>query len=148
MRTISLVLLSVALGGCSLSLPSSSSGPAVTAQQPADRFVGKQLDTLVAQFGPPKRSAILENDQTSLVWQFETPLGDPRATGDAGLYGDGNAPAYVSEGYSPFCRLTVTVTTSTGIVTQANTEQSNGTGASVMRREDICSQYLRTKRQS
>ena len=88
------------------------------------------------------------NDQTTVVWQFETPAGTPPLTGAGGLYGDGSSPSYVSPGYSPFCRITATVSTATGVVTQASTEESNGTGSSVAvlrRGESVCSQHLRAK---
>jgi len=119
---------------------------AVTAARPADQLVGKNLDALIAQLGPPARSSSADSDQTTIVWQFETPTGTPPTTGSGGLYGDGGSPNYVSQGYSPFCRITAIVSTSTGIVTQASMEESNGTGASMLRRgESICSQHLRAK---
>jgi hypothetical protein len=149
MRTAELMILCVAsgvtFGGCSMPrLPEA----AVTTARPADQLVGKNLDALIAQLGPPARSSPSDNDQTIIVWQFETPTGTPPSTGAGGLYGDGGSPSYVSPGYSPFCRITATVSTTTGIVSQASTEESNGTGASgaVLRRgESICSQHLRAK---
>jgi hypothetical protein len=147
MRTTQLIMLGVAsgvtFGGCSMPrLPEA----AVTAARPADQLVGKNLDALVKQLGPPARSSSADSDQTTIVWQFETPTGTPTTTGSGGLYGDGGSPSYVSQGYSPFCRITAIVSTSTGIVTQASMEESNGTGASMLRRgESICSQHLRAK---
>ena len=151
MRTIQLFLVCAALGGCSLSMPSlpsmssSHEAPASTAH-PADQLVGKNINTLVAQLGQPTRSQPLDNDQTSYVWQIETPEGSPPPTGDAGLYGDGNSPGYVSEGYTPFCRINV-VATANGVITQANTEESNGTGApnGYLRSSNVCEKRLRAK---
>jgi hypothetical protein len=150
MRMVSIMLLSVALGGCSLSMPSipslSSKEAPVSAARPADQLVGKTVDTLIAQLGQPTRSQPLENDQTSYVWQIETPSDPPPPRGDAGLYGDGNAPGYVSEGYSPFCRINVVAGTN-GVITQANTEESNGTGTpnGFVRSSNVCEKRLRAK---
>lgn len=148
MRMASILLLCAVLGGCSLSSFSVSrpgEAPA-SAARPADQLVGKNVEALVAQLGPPTRSQPLDGDQTSYVWQIETPLDALPPTGDGGLYGDGNSPAYVSEGYSPFCRINV-VATGNGIITQANTEESNGTGTpnGFMRAGNICQQRLATR---
>lgn len=144
MRTIQLILFCAALGGCSSSIPRQPEAALSTAR-PADQFVGKNLDALVAQLGPPTGSLPSDNDQTTVVWQFEAPTGAPPVEGAAGLYGDGNAPGYVSEGYSPFCRITAIVSTSSGVVTQAHTEESNGTGASWLHRDGACARHLRAK---
>ena len=149
MRTTQLIMLcvvsGVTFGGCSMPrLPEVTA----TTTRPADQFVGKNLDAMIAQLGPPARSSSSDNDQTTVVWQFETPTGAPPLSGSGGLYGDGGAPSYVSPGYSPFCRITATVSTATGVVTQASTEESNGTGSSgaILRRgESVCSQHLRAK---
>jgi len=153
MRIASTVLLCTVLGGCSLSMPSismpslsSSAEAPVSAARPAEQYVGKKLDTLIAQFGPPKRSQPLDNDQTSYVWQFDATDDGLPPTGAGGLYGDGWSPGYVSDGYSPFCRVTV-VASADGVVTQANTEESNGTGTpnGFIRSGNICQKQLRTK---
>jgi hypothetical protein len=141
------VVFGLALGGCSLSLPKAQEAP-VSAARPADQLVGKNIDALVTQLGPPKRSQSLDNDQTSYVWQIET--GDtPPLTGAAGLYGDGISPGYVSDGYSPVCRINV-IASANGVITQATTEESNGTGTpnGVFRRENICDKQLRARSRS
>ena len=152
MRLASTILLCVVLGGCSLSMPSLSSisRPAeapVSAARPAEQYVGKNLDTLVAQWGPPKRSQPLENDQTSYVWQFEPTDEVLPPTGYGGiLYDDGWSPGYVSQGYSPFCRITV-VASADGVITQANTEESNGTGTpgGFIRSTNACQKLVKPK---
>jgi len=149
MRIASTVLLCAVLGGCSLSMPSlSGSHEAPTsAARPAEQYVGKNLDTLVEQWGPPKRSQPLENDQTSYVWQFETTDEALPPTGYGGiLYDDGWSPGHVSKGYSPFCRVTV-VASADGVITQANTEESNGTGtpSGFLRSSNFCEKQLRAK---
>ncbi len=153
MRLAQTMLLCAVLGGCSLSMPSISmpsiSGPAeapVSAARPAEQYVGKNLDTLVGQLGPPKRSQPLDNDQTSYVWQFDVVDEGLPPTGAGGLYGDGRSPGYVSEGYSPFCRITV-VASADGVITQASTEESNGTGTpnGAIRSGNICQKQLRAK---
>ena len=144
MRVLQILLACAVLGGCSLSMPHPPE-PALTAAKPADQLVGQNLDALVAQLGPPARSQTLDNDQTSVVWQFETPGDRSSPTGAGGLYGDGSSPGQVSEGYSPFCRITAVVSTTSGVVTQASTEESNGTGASLLRRDSICAKHLKAK---
>jgi hypothetical protein len=136
------IALVIALGGCSLQMPKAPEA-AISASRPADQLVGKSLDTLIAQLGQPTRSSQADNGQTSVVWQFE-PRETLPPTGAGGLYGDGNSPAYVSQGYSPFCRITAVVSTADGNVIQASTEESNGTGAPG-RGGNICSRYLRAK---
>ena len=149
MRTIGFVLLCAMLGGCSLSMPSLSSSheAPVSAARPADQLVGKNINTLIAQLGQPTRSQPVDNDQTSYVWQIETPEGTPPPTGNAGLYGDGNSPGYVSEGYTPFCRINV-VAAADGVITQANTEESNGTGTpnGFVRSGNVCEKRLKKAR--
>jgi hypothetical protein len=147
MRILKIVALCAALGGCG------ASRQAVVAR-PADQLVGQNLDTLVARFGPPTSSSKIDNDQGSYVWQ----LGDaadsagkpvPR-TGYGGLYGDGESPSVVSQGYSPLCKINI-ITSPTGTVTRASTEESNGTGAAVGIFDvggSICAQRLGTKSQT
>ena len=145
MRMALTALLCIVLCGCSLSLPRAPEA-GVSAARPANQLVGKKLDILVAQLGQPTRSQPLDNDQTSYMWQIETPGEPPAPTGAGGLYGDGGSPGYVSEGYAPFCRINV-VASSSGVVTEANTEESNGTGSphGVFRGGNFCQQRLRAK---
>ena len=145
MRMAQTALLCVALGGCSLSLPRAPEA-GISAARPADQLVGKKLDTLVAHLGQPTQSQPLDNDQVSYMWQIETPAEAPPPTGTGGLYGDGGSPGYVSQGFSPFCRINV-VASSAGVITQANTEESNGTGSpnGVFRGGDFCQKRLRAK---
>jgi hypothetical protein len=148
MRMASTMLLCAMLGGCSFSMPSISrpQEAPVSAARPADQLVGKNLDTLIGQLGPPTRSQPLDNDQTSYVWQIETPGDAPPPSGAGGLYGDGWSPGYVSEGYSAFCRINV-VASSGGVITQANTEESNGTGTpnGLFRSGNLCQQRLKAR---
>jgi hypothetical protein len=141
------VVFGLMLGGCSFSLPKAQEAP-VSAARPADQLVGRNIDALVAQLGQPKRSQSLDNDQTSYVWQIE--IGDtPPLTGSGGLYDDGVSPGYVSDGYTPVCRINV-IASANGVITQATTEESNGTGTpnGVFRRDNICDRYLRAKSRS
>jgi len=128
------------------SISSSHEAP-VSAARPADQLVGKNLDALIAQLGQPTRSQPLDNDQTSYVWQIETPDDKLPPTGAGGLYGDANNPGYVSEGFSPFCRINV-VAGVNGVITQANTEESNGTGTpnGFVRSGNVCQQRLKKVR--
>lgn len=147
MRTIQLFPLCAVLGGCSLSMPSfpsSSREAPVSEARPADQLVGKNLDTLIAQLGQPTRSQPLDNDQTSYVRQIEMPRENSHPTGGGGLYGDGNSPPYVKEeGYTPFCKISV-VASSAGVIAQASTEESNGTGTpnGMIRSANLCQRRL------
>jgi hypothetical protein len=147
MRVASIILLCGALGGCSIPLTGATEAP-VSAARPADQLVGKKLDTLIAQLGQPTRSQPMDNDLTSYVWQIDTPAEAPPPTGAGGLYGDGNNPGYVSEGYSPFCRVNAVASATSGLVTQASTEESNGTGTpnGLIRSGNVCQQRLKKLR--
>ena len=73
----------------------------------------------------------MDDGQASYMWELAAvanSAGDrPIYTGDAGLYGDGYTPGYISDD-PRLCTISVT-TSSDGIVTQLKAEDSNGTGA-------------------
>lgn len=126
MRILRLLALCAVLGGCAgtwQEAPSSS--------RLGDQFIGKDVDALVARIGRPTRSKRMDDGQASYMWELAAvanSAGDrPIHTGDAGLYGDGYTPGYISDD-PRLCTISVT-TSSDGIVTQLKAEDSNGTGA-------------------
>jgi hypothetical protein len=125
MRTLKVVALCTALGGCW-----TSGQEAATSTRPGDQFVGQNVDAVVARFGKPNERKKLENDQMTYVWELAAANLPPNQrihTGQAGLYGDGQTPGYMSDD-PRFCKLSVT-TSPEGVVTQFKAEDSNGTGA-------------------
>ncbi len=145
MRILGIVALCAALGGCASPLQEVAS-----TSRFGDQFVGKNVSSLVPQFGKPVSRKKMDNDQTSYVWELEaaTDVADDRRfdTGDAGLYGDGHTPGYMSDDLR-FCKMSVTASRE-GIITQVITEDQNGTGSpSVMLgfNGSVCAQRLRAK---
>ena len=128
MRVLGIVALCAALGGCW-----TPSQDVTTPTRSGDQFVGQNVDAVVARFGRPTGRKKLDNDQMTYVWELvpTDSSGNQRThTGDAGLYGDGHTPGYMSDD-PRFCRLNV-ITSPEGIVTQFKAEDMNGTGAPAM----------------
>jgi hypothetical protein len=145
MRILEIIALCAALGGCAA--PWQEVG---STSRLGDQFVGKNVSSLVPQFGKPVSRKKMDNDQTSYVWELEaaTDLADDRRidTGHAGLYGDGHTPGYMSDD-PRLCKLSVTVSPE-GIITQVVTEDQNGTGAPSVTlgfNGSVCAQRLRAK---
>ena len=145
MRILQIVGLCVALGACA----GSPQGAASTSQF-GNQYVGQNVTSIVNQFGKPVSRSKTDNDQTSYVWELDgAPDGadDRRSySGDAGLYGDGEAPGYVTED-PRFCKMTVIVSRE-GIVTQVLTEDQSGTGVPKMKfgfNGSVCAQHLRAR---
>jgi hypothetical protein len=115
-----------------------------SASQYGNQFVGKDIDALVARIGRPDSAKRMDDGQGSYVWELAPARGDRRIqTGDAGLYGDGLTPGYISDD-PRLCKVNVT-TSPEGIVTQLSAEDSNGTGAPAMTlgiKGSVCSQRL------
>jgi hypothetical protein len=146
MRLLKILALCAALGGCGAPLQEA----ATTTARPGDQLVGQNVDALIARFGQPTRTTRMEGDLSSYVWELAAgpdALDQPSQTADGGLYGDGYNPGAVNQGFSPYCKLNVIVSP-TGTVTQALTEDSNGTGARSGRfgsNGAICARRLRMK---
>lgn len=147
MRTLMIVALCAALGGCW-----TSGQEVATAARPGDQFVGQNVDAVVARFGKPAGRKNLDNDQMTYVWELAAAdsRGNQRTqTGDAGLYGDGYTPGYMSDD-PRFCKINV-LTSPEGVVTQFNAEDFNGTGAPTMPlglTRSVCAQQLQMKPQT
>ncbi len=148
MRILKIVAICAALGGCSMPRQEMASTSRL-----GDQFVGKNVSSLVPQFGKPVSRKKLDDDQTSYVWELGAPTEvaeDRRVdTGDAGLYGDGHTPGYMTDD-PRLCKMTVTVSPE-GTITQVVTEDQNGTGAPSMTLRtlgSICAQRLGTRPQT
>lgn len=144
MRILEIAALCVALGGCA----ASPQGVASTSPF-GGQFVGKDIDALVARIGRPASAKKMDDGQGSYVWELAAATdsaGDRRIhRGDAGLYGDGHTPGYMSDD-PRFCKVSVT-TSPEGIVTQLRAEDANGTGAPAMTlgiKGSVCAQRLGT----
>jgi hypothetical protein len=140
MRILEIAALCVALGGCAAS-PQGVTSPSSFGGQ----FVGKDIDALVARIGRPASAKKMDDGQGSYVWELA--LARDKAglihTGDAGLYGDGDTPGYISDD-PRLCKISVT-TSPEGIVTQLSAEDANGTGAPAMTlgiKGSVCAQRL------
>lgn len=144
-----IVALCVALGGCGGALRQE----VASTSRPGDQFVGQNVTSLVNQFGKPVSRKKMDNDQNSYVWELDASADPadsrPVDTGDAGLYGDGHTPGYMSDD-PRFCKLSAVVSRE-GVVTQITAEDQNGTGAPSMTlgyNGSICAQRLRTRPQT
>ena len=126
MRTIGAAALCMALssGWASAQSPASST-------QAGNQFVGQDVHVVADRFGLPTGRKKMDNDEMLYVWELG-PV-DPTAkrrtidTGDAGVYGDGHTPGYMTDD-PRICKLTV-IASVEGIVTQVSAEDLNGTGA-------------------
>jgi hypothetical protein len=121
MRSLGIVGLCVALGGC---LTTSQE----VVQQLGANYIGKSTDNLVKDFGPPASSFKLQSGETSYVWQLDSVTH---------VYGD----QYSARASTRYCKVSV-VADPKGIVTTLNTEDSD----SVLN-GSICSRRLGIQRQ-
>jgi hypothetical protein len=144
MRTLRIVVLCAALGGCW-----TPAQEVTTAARPGDQFLGGNVDAVVGRFGNPARRKKLDNDQMNYVWELaaaDLPSNQRTHTGQAGLYGDGRTPGVISDDPRS-CKISV-VTSPEGIVTQFSAEDLNGTGAPTMTfglSGSVCAQRLHMK---
>ncbi len=148
MRFLEIAALCAALGGCAAPLQEVASTSRL-----GDQFVGKNVGLLVPQFGKPVSRKKMDNGQTSYVWELDavTDMADDRKTdtGQAGLYGDGHTPGYMSDD-PRLCKLSVTASPE-GIITQVVAEDQNGTGApstTLGFNGSVCAQRLRARSQT
>ena len=130
MHRLGFALLALALGGCA------ASREEVAARLGAE-YVGKNVDTVVAKFGPPTSMFKMNSGQTSYQWQLgnQTDI----AVNDRGS-------GYASTQY---CKVSV-IASPTGVVSQLNTEDSNagsGIDAAVGVYGSICANRLGMQRQ-
>lgn len=129
MRILGVAVLCFALGGCA------ASAPEVKARL-GQEYVGKNVDALVVQWGPPTTTFKMNSGQTSYVWQLatETTVNLDRGSGLAKNYA---------------CRVNV-IASQTGVIQQLDTEDYNaGTGilSMVGATGSMCGERLRMKPQ-
>lgn len=76
-----------------------------------DQFIGKNVDALVLQFGPPTSVFKMNSGQSSYIWQLSavTDIATDRGYGTAS---------------TRYCKVSV-IASPTGIVTQLDTEDQN-----------------------
>ena len=122
MHRLGFALLALALGGCA------ASREEVAARLGAE-YVGKNVDTVVAKFGPPTSTFKMNSGQTSYQWQLanETNIAVNRDLGT------GHAS-------TQYCKVSV-IASPTGVVSQLDTEDSSGIDGS------LCAHRLGMERQ-
>ncbi len=136
MRILGIVALAVALCGCAASKQE-------VAARLGDQYIGKNVDALVSQFGPPATTFRMNSGETAYLWQLAAET-DIAVSSDK--YGSsGSAKTY-------YCKVKV-IASSTGIVTKLTTEDSSGTGgllglAGVDIYGSVCANHLGMPRQT
>lgn len=109
-RMVRMVALAALLAGC-----------AATKQEVSEnlgsRFIGKNVDTLISEFGPPASAFRMNSGETAYVWQLTavTDISMDRYGGTAKTY---------------HCKVNV-ISSANGTVTKLTTEDSSGTGGVV-----------------
>jgi hypothetical protein len=145
MRILEIVALCAALGGCAGAAQQQEG-----AVRPGGQFIGQNVTSFAAQYGPPTSAKRMDDGQGAYVWQLDATAGDRWVdAGPGGLYGDGHTPGYISDD-PRFCKVKITASPE-GIITQFNTEDSNGTGAPTMTlgfNGSVCAKRLGTKPQT
>lgn len=107
MRFLEVTVLCAVLGGCA------ASAPEVKARL-GQEYIGKNVDALVVQWGPPTSMFRMNSGQSSYVWQLS-------AVTDIAMHrGGGSAMTYA-------CKVSV-IASPTGVVTQLDTEDYNAGG--------------------
>jgi hypothetical protein len=144
MRILEIVALCAAQGGCAGAQQQEG------AVSHGSQFIGQNVTSFAAKYGPPTSAKRMDDGQSSYVWQLDAGTADRWIdTGNGGLYGDGHTPGYISDD-PRFCRVKI-IASPEGIVTQLNTEDSKGTGAPAMTlgiNGSICAKRLGTKPQT
>ena len=130
MRTLLVLTICAVLGGCA------ASAPEVKARL-GQEYVGKNVDALVVQWGPPTTTFKMNSGQTSYVWQLatETTVNMDRGSGLAKNYA---------------CRVNV-IESPAGIIEQLDTEDYKaGVGilAMVGATGSMCGERLKMKPQN
>jgi hypothetical protein len=134
MRVLGFVALALAVSGCAASRQE-------VAARLGDQYVGKNVDALVLQFGPPASSFRMNSGDTSYLWQL---------TAVTNI--DVSSDRYGSSGTAKtnYCKVSV-IASPAGIVTKLATEDASGTGgllglAGVDIHGSVCARHLGMKR--
>jgi hypothetical protein len=111
MRILWVGAIFMTLCGCA------ASGPEVRARL-GQEYVGKSVDALVVQWGPPTKLFRMNSGQSSYVWQLSsvTDIAINNGGGTASTYG---------------CKVSV-ITSPTGVITQLDTEDYNPGGSGLI----------------
>ena len=131
LRLAATILCCVGVAGCA------ASREEVAARLGAE-YVGKNVDTLVAKFGPPTSMFKMNSGQTSYQWQLSD---------QTNIAVDRMGYGYASTRY---CKVSV-IASPTGVVSQLDTEDSNagiGISAAVGVYGSICANRLGMDRSS
>jgi hypothetical protein len=102
------------------------------ATQLGDQYIGKNVDTLVVSWGPPKSTFRMNSGGMSYQWELSSLTGF-----NVDRNGSGSASTL-------YCKVTV-VTTPTGIITQLDTEDHQ---AVIPVAGSMCAQRLRIQQQT
>ncbi len=119
------------------------SGCAATKQEVSEnlgsRFIGKNVNSLVTEFGPPASAFRMNSGETAYLWQLSavTHINTNQGSGTA---------------KTNYCKVSV-IASSTGTVTKLTTEDASGTGgilglAGVDIYGSICARHLGMRRQT
>jgi hypothetical protein len=136
MRLLEVVPLAVALCGCAASKQE-------VVSRLGDQYIGKNVDALVSQFGPPASTFRMNSGETAYLWQLAAET-DIDISSDK--YGsNGSAKTY-------YCKVKV-IASPAGIVTKPTTEDASGTGgllglAGVDVYGSVCANHLEMPRQT
>ena len=108
-----------------------------------ERFVGKNVDSITAEFGPPSNMSKMTSGDTAYVWQL---------TSNTRVDGEKVGTSMSVRSTTRYCRIKA-VASPAGIVTSLTTEDSAGTGGiwrslNVDVWGSLCGQYLEMKRTS
>jgi hypothetical protein len=111
MRILRIVVLCAALGGCAASAPEVKT-------RLGQEYIGKNVDTLVVQWGPPTNMFRMNSGEASYVWQLSsvTDISINQGGGSASTYG---------------CKVSV-IASQTGVVTRLDTEDFNPGGSGLI----------------
>jgi hypothetical protein len=128
MRILGIVVLCAVLGGCAASREEAS-------ERLGEHYIGRNVDALVSDFGPPVSTLKINNGDTSYIWQ----IGNENETIGGVII------------RSRTCKVSV-VASKTGIVTLLNTEDSNAGGSTIGGAVGIygsvCANLLKIKRRT
>jgi len=128
-------------------LAASVAGCAATRQEVVaklgDQYIGKNVDVLVARFGPPASSFRMNSGDTSHLWQLSA---ETNIDIDSNRYGSRGTAT------TNFCKVSVIASTA-GIVKALTTEDASGTQgilglAGVDIYGSVCGRHLGIRRES
>jgi hypothetical protein len=136
LRTISVLLVPFVAAGCAATKQEVS-------EDLGNQFLGKNVDALVSQFGPPASTFRMNSGDTAYVWQLSAVTNI-----------DISSDRYGSNGSAKtnYCKVNV-IASPAGIVTKLMTEDSSGTGgllglAGVDIYGSVCARHLGMPRRS